>query len=894
LTLRRSREGAPRLLRRVAVLVVRGPDAVVILGDLDECWVRDRAKGMSTARASFRYLRNVLGSAASLRRSRSRGTFGLAGAWLDVKLGLRMARKQPTLTVVAVFALAIGIPLGLVPFHLAQALTARLPFDEGDRIVQLSNRDLGTGQSEPTQLRDLLAWREGLTTFKALGAAHLESLNLVDADGRALPVRGSTITASAFDIVRVAPLMGRRLVQADERPGAADVIVLAYDLWQSHFGGDPAVVGRTIRLNGVPHEVVGIMPDGFLFPYRDHFWVPLRWNPLDYDWGQGPSVLVFGRLADGVSVRGADAELGAIGRRVAAEHPSTHRMLRAAVVPFGGESILRSPSFWSQQYLALLLLTVACGNVGILVLARTATRSGEIAVRAAVGASRARIVTQLFIEALLLGLLGAGVGLGLIEVAARRVKVLLDLRDAPFWYRFDVTWQTALAALALAGFSAAIAGVVPALNATGRNLRRSLQRVSAGASGIRFGGLSSLLIVAEVALGTAFLAVGFRVLPGALRNPGEGLGIVPGEYLTATVSLPWGILEAEEGLASHKTGLREWRTTRGELARRLAAEPGVRGVTTTNSAPGEGYPTVAVELEGGDNGLHRVRYATVDVNYFRTLDQVVLQGRDFGPADVAPDSGEALDAVIVNTTFVKHVLGGGNALGRRFRVVGGGDTEPGPWREIVGVVGHLGMNVESPLLDAGFYKPLPSGDNGRLLIHVAGSHPERLVADVRRVAAEIDPKAKVDDPSRLDDYLRNNPKRITSFWTAVVDAMIAGVAILLSAAGLYALVSFTVSQRRREIGIRTALGARVRSIVATIARRAVLQLVVGVLVGLGVRLVLVEMSGFTSDPNGETPSQTSLLALTIATTLAIGLGACIPPLVRGLRIRPVEALREID
>lgn len=883
------------LLRALAALLVRGPDAPYVLGDLDEGYARDLGRGVAPMRARIRYVRNAIGSAGSLVRRRARLP-RVGASILDVKLGLRMLRKQPALTAAAVFALSIGIPVGLIPYQMVQMFDVTLPFDEGERIVGLRYLDLESGHQMPRTLTDFHVWNEELRSFQALGAARSTAFNVTDEEGRIAPALGSEISAATFGLLRVPPLLGRPLVASDEARGAPDVVVIGYDLWRSRMAGDPEVLGRTLLLAGVRHQIVGVMPEGFEFPIRDRLWVPLRADPLAWEPGEGPALMVYGRLAEGVSLEEADAELRTVGARLSAEFPRAYERLRAEVVAFPmltlGRDISRSPEFFLLQSLAILLLALACGNVGTLILARTATRQREIAVRTALGAGRARILAQLFIEVLLLALLGAGVGLAIFDLAARRFQGMFDT-ELPFWLDFGVSPRTVGTALALAAFSATIAGVLPALKATGRSVQKNIQRTSAGASGIRFGGFSTALIVAEVAVSVALLTLGGLFAPLVFQDPDEGMGIAAEQYLAASIRIPSPEVAPEEAERTRAEHAERVRNAQEELVRRLSGEPGVGGVALASTLPGEDHADVWVEVEGKDRPADAsgtwVRNARVDVDFFRSLRQPVLQGRDFDRADVGDISGGTSASVIVNTSFVEHVLQGRNPIGRRIRYVGQSREDPDRRYEIVGVVDHLGVNTIKPERDAGVYHPVARGrlDPVRIAVHV-GADPAAFAPRLRRIVGEVDPTAMVDDPMPLDETFSED--RVIAEWTTLLLALLAATAIVLSAAGLYALLAFTVSSRTREIGVRSALGAQPRRIVGTVARRIFLQLALGVLLGAIGGWILIQANA--DDPDLRRADPFGLLVLTSVATLVVGMLACLPPLRRGLRIRPVEALEE--
>lgn len=380
---------------------------------------------------------NVLGSTVTTwwRGRRFPGV-----SWLDVKLALRMLFKHPALTLVAVFALTIGIPVGLLPLHILDSFNKPLPVEDGDDIVMVRMVDPGRSRFVAPRLHDLAQWRRELASFEALGALRTGLHNVISEDGRAAPVSGAQITASVFSILRVPPLLGRLLNESDEVIGAPNVVVIGHSLWQSRLAGDPHVVGSTIRIGGVPHTVVGVMPQGFLFPFRDHLWLPLRDDTLELRPADAPVRGIMGRLADGASIEEARAELEVVGQRMAIELPDTRGPLRAQVSPYTaaamgfGEDDTRA--MLDVELLALLVLAIACGNVGTLILARAATRTREMAIRTALGAGRTRIVSQLFLESLVLAVLAAGVGLLIGQAVSIRFGLVGASRPgSPSWSR---------------------------------------------------------------------------------------------------------------------------------------------------------------------------------------------------------------------------------------------------------------------------------------------------------------------------------------------------------------------------------------------------------------------------------------------------------------------------
>ncbi|HEY0153593.1 MAG TPA: ABC transporter permease, partial [Longimicrobium sp.] len=409
-------------------------------------------------------------------------------SWLDVKLGARMLVKHPGLTVVGGLAIAVAVAVSTSMFtFIHSSLLPVLPLPEGDRIVALENWDTKENNEERRALRDLAVWRTELRSVRDVAAFRDLTRNLIGPGGPPEPVEVAEMTASGFRVARVPPLLGRYLVAADELSSAPPVVVIGHDVWQERFAGDPGVIGRSIRLGSSMHTVVGVMPERFGFPVSHNIWVPLRLDPALFEPKSGPEIYIFGRLAPGATREQAQAELTTLGKRAAAASPATHAQLEPRVLKYT-EPILdiQGMTVWQtipMQLAVTLLLVIVAANVSILVYARTASRHGELAVRSALGASRARIVTQLFAEMLLLAGGASLVGLAISQVGLRLVDRLMynDLgTGTPFWTDYSVSPLTVAWVVLLAIFTAAVAGVVPALTATGRRLQDSLRRVSGG------------------------------------------------------------------------------------------------------------------------------------------------------------------------------------------------------------------------------------------------------------------------------------------------------------------------------------------------------------------------------------------------------------------------------
>ena len=381
-------------------------------------------------------------------------------SWLDFKLGFRMLGRYPGLTLVGTLAIAVAIALGTLYFEaINKWQNPRLPVRDAERVVSIRNWDLDAFTTEARSLHDFAIWREQVKTIDHLGAAIVVMRNLATEDGQVEPVPGAEISASAFRLTGTAPLLGRALTEDDERIAAPPVVLLGYALWKSRFAGDPGVLGRTVKLGSTDATIVGVMPEGFGFPVNQRIWTPLRVDASALAPRSGPAVSIFGRLAPGATMDEARAELGVIGARMAATSPQTHEHLRPRVTTYaqplaeGGTARLITRILYVVNAVFLLLLAIVCTNVATLVFARTATRGWEITVRTALGASRGRIIAQLFIEALVLTSLAAVVGLAIARVSMHYgLSMMIGSEALPYWIDASLSWtHDALRRIARAG-----------------------------------------------------------------------------------------------------------------------------------------------------------------------------------------------------------------------------------------------------------------------------------------------------------------------------------------------------------------------------------------------------------------------------------------------------------
>ncbi|MCC7123781.1 MAG: ABC transporter permease [Acidobacteria bacterium] len=856
---------------------------------------------------------NAIGTGLVERQRQRRFRRGPAFSALDFTLAWRMLLRYPGLSLVSVLGMSVGITIAAGAFTLvSMAMGTTLPLPEGDRLVALVNWDVSTNNREVRVLYDLETWR-GATSVEDFSMSRNIERNLIIGDRSPEVVMVAEISASAFRAARVEAYRGRTLLPEDERTGAPDVIVIGHDEWIRRFGGDPDIVGQSVALGPTTYTIVGVMPEGFGFPTYHSFWIPWRLDAAAYAPRSGPNINVFGRLAPGATLESAQAELTAISGGLAVASPATHEHLRPRVIAYTHafsdmdepENVL---AVYAIEVAIVLLLVLVCVNVAILVYARTATREGEIAVRGALGASRRRIVAQLFVEALMLAGISAAIGIGLTAVGLRQLEsaMLTMVGEWPFWFSLHLQTSTVIYVVGLTLLAAVIVGVAPALKATGRHVHTRLQTLSPGSgSRTQMGRLWTALIVAQVAVTVATLPMATYFAWSALRLQSGG-GYATAEFLSASLSLDRAAAPPTE--AGDKAFAARYGGALAEIERRLKDDARVREVTFSLTSPGrelavvleaDGVPVPidAVDyniVEGTKRGT-LVRFNRVGTNFFSAFDVPVSIGRGPTAADASADASGVTPGVLVSRGLVDQVFGGANPLGRRIKYVGRSREAPSRdvvlerWYEIVGVVPDFpvpgSFDDES---EGRVYHAVAAAElyPARLSVRARTGDPAALADPLRDLSASIDADVMLLDVSTAEIAYRQAQGMMRLIGVSL--ALVILSVILLSSAGIYSLMSFTVARRRREIGIRVALGANRNRILVGIFSRVLVQMGAGALVGLIVAVGLEQVLEGDMIRN----YRAMLLPLVVLLMLTIGVIAAIGPVRQGLRIQPIEALRD--
>jgi predicted permease len=858
---------------------------------------------------------NVVGMGIVERHRRRRLRLGPAFSTLDVTLAWRMLIRYPGLSVVSVLGMMVGIAIAAGAFTVVGVVTdAELPLPEGERVVSLLNWDASTSNSERRLLHDFTEWR-GLTSIEDLSITRTVQRNLIVDGHQPETVTVAEISASAFRVARVAAFRGRYLLPEDERAEAPPAILIGHDEWVRRFGADPEIVGRFVQLGTTTYAIVGVMPEEFRFPLYHGYWIPWRLDAAAYGPRSGPGVNIFGRLVPGATIASAQAELSAIGQRVAATAPATHEHLRPRVTPYTHAfNVMDDPlnvlALYAIQLALVMLLAVICVNVAILVYARTATRQGEIAVRAALGATRRRIVAQLFVEALILAGIAAAGGIGLASVALRQISgsmLIIGGQVLPFWMTLQVSASGVLYVATLTVLAAAVIGVIPALKATGAQVLTRLQTLSAGSgSRMQMGRVWTTLIVAQVAFTVAVLPAAMFHAWTALRFRTGDAGFASAEFLTAQLALDRTIFApTDEG---ERAFTAQFAATHRELERRLEEEAVISDVTFSMADAGDELAAVA-EIEGreppadlvdynivdGTKRGHLVRFNRIATDFFDAFEVPVIMGRGFQASDTGSAAARTTRGVIVNRTLVETLLGGANPLGARLRYVGRSHEADernvvlDRWYEIVGVVPDFPATrtldvarVSRVYHAAAFGEVYPA----ELAVRVRSHDASTFAGQLREISAAVDPNLQLRGVYTAEWVLKREQGFMRLIGITVMLVMLS--VIVLAAAGIYAMMSFTVARRRREIGIRAALGADRNRILAGIFSRVFAQLALGAAAGLLGAIGLEQLlEGEMFQRQGAVIVPVVVLLMT-----TVGVVAALGPARQGLSIQPTEALRE--
>jgi putative ABC transport system permease protein len=797
----------------------------------------------------------------------------------EVRLGLRMLGKKRGHTLVAVVALGLGVGLTTAVFSIVYGIMFRgQPFPEFERVLALDRQNPSHDlKNQPVDAHEYLDWCRRQRSFEGL-AAFDDGPATVSGDNRPERLDGAILTANALDLLGVRPILGRGFRPGEDRPGAPPVALLSHRLWQSHYGGDPGVVGKTVRINGQATTVAGIMGPDFRFPANALLWTPLVIDPGKAERGKGVRFGVFGRLHSGVTLDQAAAEMATIAQALAREYPRTNRGWSVTVMRFNDHFIPKEVRGFMLTMLAAVgcVLLIACINVASLTMSRVSQRTREIAIRGALGAGRWGVVRQLLIESLVLAVLGTALGLALAWQGVALFNRALVAVNPPAWMRIAVDGPALIFTLGLMLAAVLLSGLLPALQVSRTRLNEVLKDEGRGSTSLRLGWLSRVVVVAELALSCALLVAAGLMVKSIARAQANPLGFATAHLLTLRVPLfEASFPKPADRSAFHQRLLARLREIPGvEAAGGSTILPAITSESDSFAVEGRAYPT---------SGDYPVAHSdVVSDGFFAALGVRPLAGREFERLDGA----RCQPVAVVNQSLARRLWPGESALGKRIRLATGPADEP--WRTVVGVVPDLllyGLDDKKP---GGFFRPLAQSGPGRV------SYVLRTRADSRALVARVRAEVLALDKDTPIYFVRMMEKAAAEdrFFVQVFGTLfsIFGLcALVLAAVGIYGVIAFSVERRTQEIGVRMALGAQRGEILGLLLRQGALQLVVGLALGLPLAFGLAQPLGAVLFR--VVPGDPAVFAGVVAALAAVALVASLVPGQRATLIDPLVALR---
>jgi putative ABC transport system permease protein len=793
----------------------------------------------------------------------------------DIRDGFRGMRRSPASTAVALVTLAIGIGVNATVFTVTNAVLFKgfAGVYRNDRLLYISNGGCCVAYA------DFEDYRAQAKSFEAMAIVHGVSFVYSDTSGFAENVDANENSAEVFRVVGQKPILGRDFEPADEMDGAPRVGILNYNFWERRYGKDPTVIGRVVEKNGAPMTIVGVMPQGFSFPQKMEVWVPLVKTPSVLDRGNRDTWCVVGRLADGATVENARTEIETVAKRLAIQYPATNRDFRPVVGPFheffiGPNAMLIYGSMWGAVGFVLL---IACANLANLLLARAIHRSREISIRIALGAWRWRIIQQLLIESVMLSGVGGFLGWWIARWGVRTYELAMAAKSS--WLIIDYTMDERVLGylIALSIGTGLLFGLAPALRLSELDVNVALKDGGRGATGGGHGQhLSALLVTGEMALAVVLLAGAGVMIRSYLKIHSADMGVNTTNILGGAVDLsPTKYPRPEDRMSFYD-----------RLTARLQAMPGVESVATADTLPSWGSSKFPYELAGAPSSddLRRPNLSTLKISpsYFRTLRAALRSGREFNDADVA----SGVPVAIVNQLFASKAWQGNDPVGRRLRLFEG--NIPGPWVTVVGVVSNIMQNdLNRQRFDPVLYVPYRQtpGRGAWILVRTRNSS-SGLTNAFRREVQALDPDLPMYGPMSIAD-------RMERFWDSrfygSLFLIFAGIALLLASIGLYTVVAHSVGQRTQEIGVRMAVGAEARDILALVCRQGLLPSGLGLAIGLAASLAVNRV--LASALVQVSPADPISLVIASAALVVSAILGCLIPARRAMRVDPMVALR---
>jgi putative ABC transport system permease protein len=798
----------------------------------------------------------------------------------DVRYGVRMLVRNPGFTVVSVIALALGIGANAAIFSVVNGvLLSPLPFKEPERLMMIRETKLPQFPEFSVASGNFLDWKKQNTVFERLVAFRGSSLNLIGT-GDPERLRGLKVTEGFFAMLGAQPQLGRDFLLEEDQPGRNNVVILSHGLWQRRFGADPQILNQTITLSGQSYTVIGVMPLEFRFGGADdeiELWTPMAFTAQDAQNHGGHSVAAIGQLKPGIALDQARAEMSTIAGRLAVQYPEANTGWNVKLIPLL-EFTVRTikPALIVLLVAVAFVLLIACANVANLLLARAAGRQKEIATRTALGAGRWRIVRQLLTESMLLSLAGGAVGLFLAKWGT---DLLLTLAppELPRMDNVSIDGRALAFTAAITFLTALIFGLVPALQASKPNLNETMKDAARGSTeGGRRKLIRSTLVVLEVASALVLLVGAGLMIKSFWRLQNVDPGFNPDNALSATVSLP----KAKYAEEAQQVAFFQ------QLIERVGALPGVQAAGASCVVPMTGNDIVlGFEIDGRPplppGSSQSTNFYSVSSDYFKAMDIPLRRGRVF----TAQDTKDSPRVAVINETMAKKIFPDEDPIGKRIRF---GDSDKNPEFEIVGIVGDVKQYGLDQPTTMQTYEPYTQQTFPymTLVVRTAGD-PTNLGAVIRSEILKLDKEQPATNIKTLNEFFSISIAQ--QRFSVVLLGVFAAVALVLAAVGIYGVLSYAVTQRTHEIGIRMALGAESRDVFRLVVGRGMLLSLIGVAGGLAAAFALTRL--MESLLFGVTATDTVTFASVAGVLLAVALLACYIPARRATKVDPLVALR---
>jgi predicted permease len=799
--------------------------------------------------------------------------------WQDVRYGIRGIRSNPGFSALAMATLALGIGAGTTMFSVIKnVLVSPFPYKDADRIAAFNIRDLdnsrGGGRSV-LKATEYMEFRRGNHVFADDTGGGNEDVLWTTPEGTE-QFDGGYMTPNSFEFLGVTPLLGRGIHAEDAKSGAPPVFVMAYKMWQKRFSGDPSILGRTFVLNGTPTTLVGIMPKRFTKRGAD-LWIPADLDPASDRW-----FIFQGRLKPGVTLKQVESDLLPIAQRLAQINPKDFPKRFTIEASSYVDSIVgpfRKTLLTLSAAVALLLL-IACGNVANMLLARSTARDKEMAIRSALGASRWRVVRQLLVESVLLGIGGTVVGCGFAYAGIQALVALIPDGAIPKEAEIGLDWPVLWFSLGLAVLTALLFGLAPAVQMARRDIAEPLKDSGRGVSGgFRRGRMRNALVVVELALSLVLLTGAGVMMRTFVKLQTTDLGFNPKNILVARLPFP---------KDQYKTATEKQRFF-SQLLERVKVLPGVLEATTTSGLPPYGGIGTEIEIPGKSHADRwRAIYQLVSEGYLRTLGAQLVRGRMLEASDIAG----ARKVAVINQTLAAKWFANEDPLGRQIQIknLGGPPgTSTGAVVDIVGVVSDIkNSGIQDPVRPELLTPYTITGNFERgILVRTAGN-PAGLLNAVRREIWAVDRNVSLTLTRPLEDFLSDYSYAQPRFILLVL-GVFAGIGLLLVAVGVYSVIAYTVSRQTQEIGIRMALGASRGDVIGMVLRMGMWMIGGGLAAGLVASLAVSKV--LASEVFGVSVRDPMTFAVVSGVVIAAGAAACWFPAMRATRIDPVVALR---